>query len=41
MCIRDSACVVLEVDGQTVVLNGPDEASTQALYDAIQEHVSQ
>ena len=35
------ACVVLEVDGQTVVLNGPDEASTQALYDAIQEHVSQ
>lgn len=26
------ACVVLEADGCTVVLNGPDEASTQEIY---------
>ncbi len=31
------ACVVLETDGGTVVLNGPDEASTQAIYQTLLE----
>ena len=31
------ACVVLEVNGQTVVLNGPDETSTQEIYQTLQE----
>ena len=31
------ACVVLRVDGETVVLNGRDEDATRAIYDALRE----
>ncbi|MGI6254433.1 MAG: SdpI family protein [Acutalibacter sp.] len=31
------ACVVLKADGRTVVLNGPDEASTQEIYQTLLE----
>ena len=31
------ACVVLGTDGGTVVLNGPDEASTQEIYETLLE----
>lgn len=36
---RCPSCVVLEVKGQTLVLSGRDDAETQALYTALQQHL--
>lgn len=34
------AVIVLDVDGQTVVLNGPDSTATQELYQALEEEAA-
>ena len=34
------SCVVMQADGKTLVLNGPDIESTKALYETIQGHLN-
>ena len=37
--VQCDACVVLTVDGETVVINGPDPEATRAIYQQLLEHV--